>query len=240
MSEGATRGAPSLPASHVTSSRRERSATETPRAPPSRSTPRRPQPPPTPSRRGGSARSSVNHACPSSRQTLDGLRGVVFEVAQRRKDAKRSAEPRASLPLRPPRASHVYSSGLCALAPLRETNDAAHPTPPLDEPAAARHSAPPPPSPPTFFATPSCVRSPHTPNFRCAAPRTRRPQAPVALSTPKTRGRPSVTSTGAPERFTMDQHRAQSPGLSAGPRSHNRPAPLAEPPPEPPRPGPTA
>jgi hypothetical protein len=58
-----------------------------------------------------------------------------------------------------------------------------------------QESAPPHPPHPTFFASPSCAPSPHKPHSRCAAPRTRRPQAPASLSTPKTREPPGATNT---------------------------------------------
>ena len=167
--------------------------------------------------------------------------------AQRRKGAKtqpfsprwasaplRDLQPRHAPPPRPlPRTTPPFH--LCVFAPLRANHSAAphhqRPTP---------RSAPPHPHPPTFFASPSCILSPHEPCSRCAAPRTRRPQAPVSLSTPKNTRAPRCTTTEGLERTPMYYHRAQSPGLCAGPPLHNRPPPLAEPPPWPPRSRPAA
>jgi hypothetical protein len=169
-------------------------------------------------------------------------------AAERSPQARSSATPQTSLrlcasardkrhaattcgPARKTPIAATKLSGLCASARL--LTDAATPRPPSRPP---RRSAPPHPPPPTFFASPSCAsrRISHAPDVRLSAPGALKPRS--LSQHQKHEGAPVLPP---PERpiGPRCKHRAQSPGLCAGPPSHNRPPALAEPPPEPPRPG---
>ena len=133
------------------------------------------------------------------------------QVAQSRRAAERSPQARSSGTFSPSErdaqlrvtASVGDTPDLSAALRLCARKTPPPPHQPLEEPNHAAHpqrSAPPHPHTPTFFASPSCVLSPHKPNSTCAALRTRRPQAPVSLNAQKHEGALVLRTTRAPDR----------------------------------------
>ena len=171
-----------------------------------------------------------------------------------RKDAK---SPRASPscgPLPPKGPQGPATSPLPAFAPWRLcARQTPPPTPPLLSTSRPDPTRPDPTR--TLIPPPLCAPASFTPNFflppllhpitpyakllMCGSPHPAPSSPGRSLNTKNTRA-PQRANARGPERTPMSNHRAQSPGLCAGPLPHNRPPPPAEPPRWPPRLGSTA